>query len=221
MLELWTVLVPILLADVLNPVLFAFLVYAAGTDRPILNSSSMLLGHTAAYFGAGLLLAIVLDPFLDRLKNPQSIDLAIEIGLGVVLVVLALPSRKPARKRPEEKQPEPGALSSFTTGAIVNFIGIPFAVPYFAALAHIEQADLSQPEFLGVLLVYNLGYALPFASVPLLRAVLGDAAGPLLQRMNGSIERAASKLMPFVLAVLGVALIADGIAYFTTGEPLF
>ena len=46
--EVWTVLFPILLTDVVNPVLFAFLVFAAGTPRPVLLSSFMLLGHTAA-----------------------------------------------------------------------------------------------------------------------------------------------------------------------------
>jgi hypothetical protein len=51
--ELWSVLLPILLTDVVNPVLFAFLVYAAGTDRPVAFSSSMLLGHTTAYFLVG------------------------------------------------------------------------------------------------------------------------------------------------------------------------
>jgi hypothetical protein len=35
----------LLISDVLNPVLFAFMVYAVGTPRPVLTSSVMLLGH--------------------------------------------------------------------------------------------------------------------------------------------------------------------------------
>ncbi len=35
--EIWAILLPILLTDVMNPVLFAFLVYAAGTDRPVVS----------------------------------------------------------------------------------------------------------------------------------------------------------------------------------------
>lgn len=60
MLDLWAVLIPILLADVVNPVLFAFMVYmvyAVGTDRPLSNSISALLGHTAAYLSFGIVLA--------------------------------------------------------------------------------------------------------------------------------------------------------------------
>lgn len=48
MLGLWAVLSPMLLADVVNPVLFAFMVYAVGTERPLGNSISALLGHTTA-----------------------------------------------------------------------------------------------------------------------------------------------------------------------------
>ena len=221
MIDLWTILLPILLADVLNPVLFAFMVFAAGTDRPLINSVSMLLGHTAAYFGAGLLLAVFLNPVLDRLRNPETIDIVIQIGLGIVLLLLIMPSRKVTGKRPGEKMPRLGVVSSFVTGAIVNFIGIPFAVPYFAALAQIEQADLSQPEFLTVLAIYNLAYAVPFLCVPVIRAVLGDGAQPVLQRINEFVERAAGKLLPIAIGLLGVALIVDGVVYFVTGETLF
>ena len=50
MTELLAVIAPFLLIDALNPVLFAMLIYAAGSARPIANSSAMLLGHTLAYF---------------------------------------------------------------------------------------------------------------------------------------------------------------------------
>jgi len=219
--ELWTVLVPILLTDIVNPVLFAFMVYAAGTDKPILNSSAMLIGHTAAYFVAGVVLAGWLDPILDRLKNPQRIDFFIELGLGLILLALAIPSRKNTGKRPGENLPTLGVVSSFGTGVIVNFIGIPFAVPYFAALSQIMQEGLSQPEVLGMLAAYNLIYALPFTVVPILRGVMGEQARPLLARINDVIERISGVLMPILLGLIGLALIADGVTYFTTGESLF
>jgi len=62
MLQLWAVLIPILLTDIVNPVLFAFMVYAVGTDRPVSNSIAALLGHTAAYLTFGLVgIALVAD----------------------------------------------------------------------------------------------------------------------------------------------------------------
>jgi cytochrome c biogenesis protein CcdA len=219
--ELWAVLVPILLTDILNPVLFAFLVYAAGTDRPVLNSSAMLLGHTSAYFGAGVLLAAGLDRIVDRLSNPARIDFVVELLLGVVLLALAVPSRKNTGKRPSEKTPALGVASSFGIGAVINFIGIPFAVPYFAALGQMMKADLTEAGTIGALAVYNLAYALPFTIVPISRAILGDRARPLLERINDVIERISGVLMPVLLGLVGLALLADGATFFLTGESLF
>jgi hypothetical protein len=54
MAEIWSILTPILLTDIINPVLFAFMVYAVGSERPIVNAGSMLLGHTLADFTGGL-----------------------------------------------------------------------------------------------------------------------------------------------------------------------
>jgi cytochrome c biogenesis protein CcdA len=219
--ELWAVLVPILLTDILNPVLFAFLVYAAGTERPVLNSSAMLLGHTSAYFGAGVLLAAGMDRIVDRLNNPGRIDFVVELLLGLVLLALAVPSRKNTGKRPSEKTPELGVASSFGIGAVINFIGIPFAVPYFAALGQMMKNDLTATETIGALAVYNLAYALPFTIVPISRAILGDAARPLLERINDVIERISGVLMPILLGLVGLALVADGTTFFLTGESLF
>lgn len=221
MTELWTVLTPILLTDVLNPVLFAFLVYAAGTDRPVLNSSAMLLGHTVAYFSAGVVIEIGLDAIIDRLQNPQNIDFAIELVIGVVLLLLAVPTRKNTGKRPDENTPTLGPFSSFSFGAIVNFVGIPFAVPYFAAIGQMMQVDLSRNEVFITLAAYNLAYALPFTIVPILRAVMGESARPLLDRINAVMDRISGVLMPLMLGVIGLALFADAVAFFVTGASLF
>ena len=49
MIQIWATLTPFLVADVDNTVLFAFMVYAAGTKYPVLNSAAVLFGHTLAY----------------------------------------------------------------------------------------------------------------------------------------------------------------------------
>jgi len=100
MIELWTVLTPILLADVVNPVLFAFLVYAAGTDRPVANSTALLLGHTAAYFIVGILLALGLEQLEDRLSAPKPVDFVFELFIGLLLLWIALRNRKNAGEQP-------------------------------------------------------------------------------------------------------------------------
>jgi cytochrome c biogenesis protein CcdA len=219
--EIWTVLIPILLTDVVNPVLFAFLVFAASTNRPVLLSSAMLLGHTAAYFGAGVLLALFMERITEYLSTPHTIDFIIELILGAVLVWLAFQARKDPGKRQDEKSPELNVVSAFTFGAVVNFVGIPFAVPYFAAIDQVLKADLTAIQAVYVLLGYNLIYAMPFAIVPVLSAIMGKEAQPLLARVNAGLDRASSVLMPLLLGLLGFALLLDAGSYFIRGASLF
>jgi len=219
--EVWTVLFPILLTDIVNPVLFAFMVYAAGANRPVLLSSSMLLGHTAAYFSAGIVLALFMESIAARLANPRMIDFVIELILGSVLLWLAFASRKNTGKRPDEETPNLTVLSAFGFGAVVNFIGIPFAVPYFAAIDQVLKTDLSTTEAVLMLLSYNLAYALPFALVPVLSAVMGERAKPILGRINEVLDKISGFLMPVMLGIIGLALLADAFTYFFTGSSLF
>ncbi len=219
--EIWTVLLPILLTDVVNPVLFAFLVYAASTNRPVLLSGSMLLGHTVAYFGAGVGLALFMEKITAYLSTPHTIDFIIELILGAVLIWLAFQARKDPGKRPDENAPKLTIFSAFTFGAVVNFVGIPFAVPYFAAIDQVLKADFTAMQVVAVLLGYNLLYAIPFAIVPVLSAIMGKDAQPLLARVNAGLERASTILMPLLLGLVGLALLLDAASYFIRGTSLF
>ena len=219
--EIWTVLFPILLTDVVNPVLFAFMVYAAGNDRPVALSSSMLAGPTAAYFGAGIVLALFMEKITGYFANPRAIDFVIGLLIGLALIWLAFGSKKDSGKRPDEDTPQFTVLSAFGFGAVINFIGIPFAVPYFAAIDQILKADFTAAQAVLVLLSYNLAYALPFAMVPLLSAVMGARARPVLARVNALLDRVSGFLMPLLLGGVGLALVADAVTYFITGSGLF
>jgi len=219
--ENWGLLLPILLSDVLNPVLFTFMVYAAGTRRPVIASGAMLLGHTAAYFVGGIVIAIGLERISERLANPLTIDFVIEFIIAVVLLWLALRSRKDTGKRPDEQTPEFTPWSAFGFGAIVNIIGIPFAVPYFAAIGQFLKSDLSTGGVVLALLLYNLVYALPFLMIPIMTAVMGERSKPILARVNNFMERVSGYLMPVLLGVVGLALLADAIVFFIKGESLF
>ena len=71
--EVWTFLLPILAVDVVNPVLFAFMVYAAGGARPALTSGAMLAGHTLAYLTAGIVIGLSLEQILEYLAEPRTV----------------------------------------------------------------------------------------------------------------------------------------------------
>lgn len=222
MLELWVILTPILLADVVNPVLFAFMVYAVGTDRPLSNSISALLGHTAAYLSFGIILALFFNIIKTGLANPKPVDYIISLIVGILLLWVAWRSRsKTADKKDKPQVEELTPLKSFTIGAIINIIGLPFALPYFAALDQILKAELTVTSSVIVLVGYNLLYALPFLVVPVLVMMMGENSRPVLARINEKVDRVSTYLMPLLLGFVGMALVLDALLYFTNGKGLF
>ncbi|WP_339735971.1 GAP family protein [uncultured Gimesia sp.] len=221
MFELWMTLIPILIADVVNPVLFAFLVYAAGTNRPVVNSCAVLLGHTLAYFGAGVVIAIGIESISNRLSNPQQIDYIIGFVIGVILLWVGFLSWKTEKKEQAEESRTLTLLSAVGLGAIVNFMGLPFALPYFAALDQILKADLTPMTSLTVLAGYNVLYAVPFALVPVLSATSGQKSQEILRKINDWLVGISNFVMPILLVLVGLALIVDSMIYFVTGYEMF
>ena len=215
------ILFPILLSDVLNPVLFAFMIYAVGSKRPVATSSAMLLGHTAAYMISGVILAYTIEKLSTRLANPQTIDFVIEFVIACALLWLVLRTRKDKGKRPDEQTPEFTVWKAFSFGAVINLIGIPFAVPYFAAIDQLLKSGLDTSGVVTGLVIYNVAYALPFALIPVLTAVMGDRSKPILDRINGYMEKASDVIMPLLLLAIGLALLVDSLWYFISGQSFF
>jgi len=112
-------------------------------------------------------------------------------------------------------------VTAFFLGAVVNFIGIPFATPYFAALSQILKADVTAAQAWGALVAYNLAYALPFAVVPIMRALVGEKSGLFFETINNFLNKASSVIMPALLILLGVMLIIDAAYYYVKGVALF
>jgi len=214
-------LFPILLSDVLNPVLFTFMLYAVGSKRPVATSSAMLLGHTVSYITSGVILAYTLEKLSTRLANPQMIDFILEFVIAIALLWLVLRTRKDKGKRPDENTPEFTLWKAFAFGAAVNLIGIPFALPYFAAIDQLLKSGLDTAGVVTGLVIYNLAYALPFALIPVLTVVMGDKSKPILARINGLMEKASDVIMPLLLLAIGLALLVDSVWYFVRGESFF
>ena len=148
--NIFTILLPILLADIVNPVLFASMVYATGSARPVINSIALLLGHTLAYFCAGVVVALGLERITHYLANPGAFDYVLGFVIGLLLLWVALASLKKSKNTKKEREDSLSPLSAFGMGAVVNFVGIPFALPYFAAVDQILKANLGAFEALAV-----------------------------------------------------------------------
>lgn len=224
MFDLLPVFIPILLADVINPVLLAAVIYALGSKKPIYYSILILIGWLVVYFGSGILLALGLESMMEFLNNPRPVDFYIEIVVAVLLIWFGikflLPGKQPAKKSFDEDK-SLSAVGAFGIGATINLIGMPFAIPYFAALDQILKANLSWAESLTTLMIYNLLYILPFAIIILIRLVMGEKSNKLLGTINLWMDKIGKVLLPAMMILIGLALIIDAVKYFTTGIPWF
>ena len=219
--ELMLEVLPLLLVDVLNPVLFALMVVAVSSSKPFANSSALLAGHTTAYFISGIVVAVGLDYISDRLSNPLPMDFGIELLIGLLCIWAAAASRdgKASEGKTPEKELTPAYCFGF--GAVVNFIGAPFAIPYFAVVGQFLKANLSVESSLLMLGAYNFAYALPFLLVPLAVLLVGDRCKPVLDKISNALGNLVDKLMPILLLLLGLALVADATAFLLTSKPLW
>lgn len=225
MFELAPVILPILITDIINPVLLAAVIFSLGSRKPFLNSIFVLLGWFLFYFTAGIAIALGLDAIIELLANPRPIDFYIEIIIGVLLCWLGLSivfKKKPNQKKPQyDDAAELNPLKAFWMGVLINLIGLPFALPYFAVIDQILKADLDWISSLTVLLIYNLLYILPFSLLLLIRIVYREKSDQIFAKINSVMERIADVLMPFILVGIGGLLIVDSIFFFIRGTSLF
>lgn len=228
MIELLVVLLPIVVTDALNPVLAGAVIFALGTPKPYRAAFWVLAGWALVYFVAGVGLAAGLQRVTAVLANPRPVDFVIQAPIALGLIWFAYTSaRSGENPRTSQQVPRPtgsthtlGAVSGLLLGGTINLVGLPFALPYFAAIDQMLKADLSIGEALLVLAIYNLAYVLPFAALAVLRFVYRDQADLLFTRINDWMERASAVVMPVMLFVVGAVLIIDTVLYFTTGTPL-
>jgi hypothetical protein len=54
MFDLFPIILPLLITDIINPVLLAAVIYSLGSNKPILNSILILPGWFLRYFIAGI-----------------------------------------------------------------------------------------------------------------------------------------------------------------------
>ena len=225
MTEISYILIPILITDVINPVLLAAVIFGLGSPRPYLNGWLILFGWFITYFVSGIIFALGLESIIAYLNDPKPFVFIIELIVGLVLFGVGFWMTKGDNKKGKKKEYGDSAdlkpWTTFIIGASINLIGMPFAVPYFAALDQILKADFNTVQAVSVLLIYNLFYILPFAIIIIIRLLFRKDGDAILQKVNDLMEKIGAFLMPLMMFLIGGALVADAAAYFVRGVPLF
>lgn len=201
-------------ADSLNPSTIAPALYlATGVDasRRLLHFT---LGVFTVYLTGGLVLA--LGPghaLLSTVARPRPwVAHLFEIVLGTVALVAAvvLWIRRDEVARRVLARERRAARSSFALGAAIISVELPTAFPYFAVIAAVVGSDQSLLRQFVVIVIFNVIFVAPLASIVVLRRVGGQRADRPLASVRGWLDRHTGALVAGVTAVLGVALLLVG-----------
>lgn len=232
MLDLFAILAPIALIDStsITPLALVPMISILSGKRPYLTAFAFLAGLFVSYMVMALGFLFGLSTVLMRLNgwashrwnNPEPIDFVFQILVGLVMLFfgLKITEKRQAKSGGREIQAGVTPAAAFGFGCILNVVGFPGALPYFAAADRIVQADLPASGAVMAVTFYVTIFVLPLGLIVILRKVLGRRMDPVMLAIKGFFDTWGKRVLLILLILLGILLVVDGIAYFTRGEPV-
>ncbi|MCP4328388.1 MAG: hypothetical protein GY791_08130 [Alphaproteobacteria bacterium] len=230
MFELLTILTPIGLLDSTSmvPLCIVILMVLLAGPSPVFRSSALILGIFVVSFACGVLILLGLQSALDEIhtylerlwKDPETEEVLIQIVLGAVLCAFGLRMTTGSKKR-ADKTVASGmtAFQALLAGGGLAIVGLPGAVPYFAAIDLTLREDLALAQQLFVLGYYNIVFVSPLIVIVVLGSALGERSQGALDGVKRFFDRWGQKVIAVLLVTLGAILIVDGFGWLF-GHPL-
>lgn len=199
--------------DALNPFSIAAMAVLLAMDRPAARGGIFIAGTAAVYVAFGVALVEGWTAVITRLLPalPAWSPAAVEIGLGALCLVAAIHVWWQAGGTTGSAQPSsatPLGVGAFA--ALSTLADLPTALPYFAAASQIPMLTghrLGQYAWLGV---YNLIYVTPLMAMLGARLAFGAGAEGVLSTVRRAVNWLFQKLLPWLLLLVGLALLVDG-----------
>jgi hypothetical protein len=221
-LSLALAVVAIALPDSINPSLIGADLFLVDDRHPARRTVAFAIAAWLVTFLIGLALALGLGDLIRSIlpKPSATLKYAMVVVAGVVLVVAgafawirrnALASSRPAQHREQESHGSPVLL-----GAGIAGLEALTAFPYFAAIAMIVGASVSDPAKVWLIALYCVVYTLPLIAIAVVCIVRGTRAGKVLQPVVGWLLARWPMIVGPLAAILGIALTAYGIVRLTS-----
>ena len=224
------ILTPISLVDSTSiiPLSILPLIILLSGRRPVLGSVAFLTGIFITYLILGILIALGLGSMFDQInvyllqiwKHPDTLDLILQIIIGVILLVFGF-----RRPRARDSRGDSGISESITPpkafiiAAGLVIIGMPGAIPYLAAIDQLLRADLSGLEVVLVILYYNVLFILPLAVLVFIRVFFPNQSERIFAFIKDLIAKWGRRVIVTLLVIRGLVMVVDGIGWFL-GMPL-
>ena len=232
MLQLLLVLIPIALVDAasLTPLALVPLMTLMAGPRPHRTVAALFAGLYISYFAMGLGFVFGMGRAFDRLNawvaqrwhHPEPVDFLFELVLGLALLIAGLRIAEKRQAKQEGRQLASGVspAAAFGFGFMLNVVGFPGAVPFFAAADQIFRADPPPLVTVALVAVYVAVFLLPLGLIVLLRVLLGARGDAVMAAIKAYFDTWGRRVILVLMLVLGLLLTVDAVLYFLRGEPL-
>jgi cytochrome c biogenesis protein CcdA len=206
------------------------------TVKPVKNATCYLAGLMGAYFACGLTGFIALDqvrvligrffPSTKNFSDPQYYQSELLSGFAMVAIGIWY-FRKKRYAQPGNVQNiliaklrSMNGLFAFGFGVFISVTSFPFSIPYLVALGKYAALNLSFPAATGLIVVYNIGYALPMIVVLIVYLIARRGTVDLNDILHEKARILNVQLTTWALAGVGVFSMLDAGCYFTIGHAL-
>lgn len=195
------------LLDTLSPTtlgvsLFVLLSGARNVGRPL---AAYLATVAAFYFALGCALMLGLGALAERAGAAGWA--MVVVGAGLFAYSWAMPTGPKAQRRPASLRTASMLALGLATGALEAGT----AFPYLGAIGIMTAAELSPAAWVPVLAAYNVVMVLPPVLLYLGHRTLGARMRPRLERWRTRVEGASREAMAWILGIVGVLLLVNGV----------
>jgi hypothetical protein len=225
-------LVVLALAAAFYPTLLAVVLFALTRPQPVRILAAFFVGGALTSVSVGLILLVVLEQSGAITESNHSVSPIVDIVAGLVSLGLAfalatgrdepLRRRRQMRKEAKDAEREEDPRDPWTkrllardSAKLAFGLGIVLDLPsvwYLAALNQIAQSDYSTAGEVLLVLGFNV-VMFALVEIPLAMFLLApERAAAGVQRLNDVLHGHARQLATGVAGVVGVYLLANGIA---------
>jgi len=184
----------------------------AKEDHPLLRAWLFLLGSTFAL----IVLALVLEPLLihsfEITHKKNTVSALIDIILGIVLIFLAIFSRRRQKLNTSKtKSPWIMLLAGFL---FMILFDVTTLVCYVAVLKKIIDADLSIMNNIIILLISILIIMSTMTLPVLLAALMPQKSAKILSALHNFVAKHGKTFSKLVIILIALYLIYQGLIFF-------
>lgn len=203
------------LADSINPVPFAIAVLQA--TRSLRCVVLYVASGFVVTLAAGLVMLAGPGTALHALVAQASPTLvhigqiaggAVAVVVGIGLFIHHAHDGDPDAEAKKFEDRSPVAL-----GALIAALDLPTAFPYLGVVVAIISASIATAERVGLIVLYNVCYALPLITVVVLRAIAGARAEKPLDAVRKAVERWGSRVFGAIAILVGLLFLYRGISH--------